>query len=203
MSAVRVSVLAGAWAFVGCLELDREGAFGMGGDQPAGEGAEPASWIEVRDESDRGPVVAEPEDLAVCQAQARQLQRCAGDEAPSFDVEVCAERYACSRRLWRTDVPAVYRCLAERPCDDDDPVISCLEQVAVEVEPSEVETLFELELERAHTECAPLVEVAPRQADVIYDALSFCLTENDECDVKAACIDAMPTALVDRICGEG
>ncbi|MBW2524710.1 MAG: hypothetical protein JRI23_11065 [Deltaproteobacteria bacterium] len=167
---------------------------------------EPAAWGAADYEEPRSRVEPDGADAAACEALAARQQRCtSADEAEveELDLGSCADQLACSRTLWSTDVHAVYRCLGERPCDDADPVMSCLSEVGKTVEPSNAELAFARELEDAETECGDLVEIAPRQADAIYDGLGFCLTENDECDVKAACVEVMLQAIVDRTCGEG
>lgn len=140
-------------------------------------------------------------DVEICEAQAAAHERCAAESDAAMDVQACAERFACSRQLWRTDVPAVYDCLRQRACDDPDPVMACLRKVAVDVEPSAAELSFEQELAEARRQCGELVEVAPRQSDAVYDALTFCLAAHDDCEVKVACIEAMLQALVEEICG--
>ena len=171
-------------------------------EEPSSHEEASPSWVAVDNTEPAPALVPDEMDLAVCGALAEQDSRCAADGDPAFDVAACATRFACSRRLWSTDVPAVYRCLSERSCEDDDPVMTCLREVGETVEPSAAEETFLRELELAQAECGELVEAAPRQSDAIYEGLTFCLTDNDDCDVKAACVDVMLTAIVDRICGE-
>jgi hypothetical protein len=194
-------------ATYGCLEMDRPASDGL--DLSEWQDEEPSSYEEgsrpwaAADRAEPAPALVPDEmDLAVCEARAEQEQRCAADGEPAFDVTACATRFACSRRLWSTDLPAVYRCLSERSCEDGDPVMTCLREVGETVEPSAAEVTFSRELELAQQECGEIVEAAPRQADAIYEGLTFCLTENDDCDVKAACAELMLDALVDEICGE-
>jgi hypothetical protein len=146
----------------------------------------------------------EPEaaDLAVCQAQAARLERCGRDPAGAPDALACARRFACSRRLWRDGIAAeVYACLGERPCDDADPAMSCLGEAARSLAPSEAARRFERAREEAERACGPLLEVAPAQIDLVYDAVTFCLTENESCDAKTECVATALTDIVAAVCG--
>lgn len=185
----------------GCLEMDR--APGEPDELTNWQMAEPAPWEGAGAAEAAEPLEPDERDVAFCDAMAARAERCTPDRdgAGAMDLESCQDRYACSRRLWRTDVEAVYRCSARRPCDDPDPVMSCLDEVGRTLHPSAAELAFGQAREQAEGECGPLVEVAPRQADAIYEGLSFCLLENDDCEVKAACAEMMVRAIVDRACG--
>jgi hypothetical protein len=190
-----VAVLA-AVALVGCLE-ER--------DAWLGEGAAPPDAVEIDaallDGVELGPaaVVAEPMDLGLCRDLDEQELRCGG--AP-LDVPACAQRFACSRQLWRPEVQlAVYACLRERPCDDAEPEMSCLEAAAARLEPSAAELRFERALEEVEGRCGALVDVAPGQSDLVYEGLGFCLAETEGCDAAAACTLATLEALVVEVCG--
>ena len=144
----------------------------------------------------------EPEDVALCQALADRQRLCVDDEADPFDVDGCADRYACSRQLWREDIQeAVYDCLQERPCDEADPEFACLREATAELQPSTAQQRFEREAAAADELCGNLLEVAPGQSDLVYGALTFCLTQNESCDSQAACSLATLDALVDEVCG--
>jgi hypothetical protein len=194
-------------ATYGCLEMDRPASDGLDLSEwqmgePSSEDEASSSWVAVDHGEPAPALVPDAMDVAVCEARAEQESRCAVDGEPAFDVAACATRFACSRRLWSTDVPAVYRCLSERTCDDEDPVMTCLREVGESVEPSEAELAFTRQLDQAQQECGEILEAAPRQSDTIYEGLTFCLTENDDCDAKASCVEVMLNAIVDEICGE-
>jgi len=199
-------VLAVAGALVGCLEGRAPLDAAEDGAELAAEASEAAedSWAE-RGDLAVTELSVEASDRALCRALAARERRCAeGDTQPaaSMAVEACAERYACSRQLWRADVrDGVYACLEELPCAEPDPEFTCLADAAAEVEPSAAELAFERAAERANEQCGALVEVAPAQSDLVYDALTFCLTENEGCEAKAACSMATLRALVDEVCG--
>ncbi len=202
-----------AGATVGCLEGRQPG--GAGGDPDLDEeaavealgtdglGIDGLTTPEVTIEQPQG-VTVEASDLSLCRTLADRDHRCAEEDTQpaSFAVEDCAERYACSRQLWRADVQeGVYACLAKLPCDDPDPEFTCLAEAAAAVEPSPAEGRFEREADAANEHCGALVEVAPGQSDLVYGALTFCLTENESCDAKAACSLATLQTLVEEICG--
>ncbi len=143
-----------------------------------------------------------PEDVALCQALADRQRVCVDDEAEPFDVDGCASRYVCSRQLWREDIQeAVYECLQEQSCDEEDLEFSCLREAMDELAPSTAQQVFEQEAEAADELCGTLLDVAPGQSDLVYEALTFCLTQNEDCDSKAACSLATLDTLVDAICG--
>ena len=183
-------VMVALFSFVGCLEGQGESvAEGGEADEPLLEGVELAT----------APVTAERMDLALCRDLDQREVRCGG---VPLDVAACADRFACSRQLWRQDVqPAVYSCLRDSSCDDDEPAMSCLEQVAAELEPSAAQLRFERDLADVEERCGALVDVAPGQSDLVYDALGFCLTVGDGCDAAAACTVATLEALMAEVCG--
>lgn len=187
-----------AWMFIGCLNADGVPAEdGVPADEAVDEPwQEPAAEIAAA-----GSVEPEPVDQAVCQSLAQLERRCFADEPATIDVDECALRYACSRRLWRMDAEAVYACVRERPCDDHDPVMTCLEQVGSRLEPSEAEQRFDQVFAREAQDCEDVVEVAPGLSDVVYEMLGACLVDNETCEAKAACSEAMLGELLDEICG--
>jgi len=208
-------LLAVAGALVGCLEGREPVEAGAGGAELAEEMAVEAFGTEEPATPDvlaipdakafESPVLTvDAADRSLCRVLAERERRCSDDDTQpvAFGVEACAERYACSRQLWRADVQeGVYDCLQELHCDEVDPEFTCLADAAAAVEPSAAERRFEQEADGANDLCGALVEVAPGQSDLVYDALTFCLTENESCDAKAACSLATLQALVDEICG--
>jgi hypothetical protein len=192
-------------ALVGCLEgrapLDEEGGAPGFDDQgwsvetwPVDDAVEPAQ--------PRQRLAAEPGDIALCQAMADRERSCVDDEAEPFDVDSCASRYVCSRRLWREDIrQPVYACLRDLPCGETDPEFTCLREASAGLEPSTAQQTFEREAEAADELCGELLEVAPGQSDLVYESLTFCLTHNEGCDSKAACSLSTLDAMVDEICG--
>jgi hypothetical protein len=133
--------------------------------------------------------------------EAADLSLCS-DRGSDAQIASCAARYACSRQLWRQDIAEdVYACLHEQSCRDGQAALDCLEQTAAMREPSEAEAQFERALVDSDARCGDLAEVAPGQADVVYESLTFCLLENDSCEAKSGCMVMTLEALVDDACG--
>jgi hypothetical protein len=145
---------------------------------------------------------AELEDVALCQAQAEREQECFEECAPTVDVDACANRYACSRQLWRQDIVAeVYDCIAAQPCDDRDPAATCLARAAAAHGPSDAQQRFENDLTIAAEDCGDLLTVTAGQGDDVYEGLAHCLADNDSCDAKSSCAMITLGMLVDEACG--
>jgi hypothetical protein len=91
--------------------------------------------------------------------------------------------------------------LRDQPCRDGDTAMLCLEQAANTLAPSEAEEQFVDALADVGKRCGDLAEVAPGQADVVYESLTFCLLENDACEAKSGCMVMTLDALVEDSCG--
>ena len=147
-------------------------------------------------------IEAQREDVSLCQTLAEREQDCNEDCPATVDVAACANRYSCSRQLWRQDIVAeVYACIAERPCDDRDPAATCLTQATGGRQPSEAQRAFDRELLATEEQCGDLISVTPGQNDAVYDALARCMADNDSCDGKSSCAMITLGALVEEACG--
>jgi hypothetical protein len=192
-----LTTLALALLPVACLQQP-----GESGEAPTGELAVGLDGCPLPVATARRTLAIDDADVDVCAALAQREARCFDGCAATVEVEACAERMACSRRLWRGDIAdEVYACIRERPCDDLDPATACLHQAAAEVAPSEARLRFEDEQRRVDALCGDMLDVAPGQSDDVYQRLGSCLAEETSCEGVAACAMGELADLVDLACG--
>ena len=139
-------------------------------------------------------------DVALCEDLVDGQRRC-GEGFVTDTVDGCAWRFACARQLWRAEVADdVYRCVREQPCTDPDPGMTCLDEVAADLPPTDAQTRALRAVEAARERCGDVIDVAPGQVDHVYDAITSCLSDTT-CDDLGACVIGSVESLVAEACG--
>ena len=154
----------------------------------------------VTDDAVTTGAIPDAEDDAVCDSLARREEACDLDASANGH---CAVRFACSKQLWRQEViEDVYACVETQPCDVADPAMACLSIVGAELEPTTAQLEAESALRSLEGRCDGMIDVAPGQADEIYEIVRSCVRAEDSCDGIGTCVVLSLEALVADVCGQ-
>jgi hypothetical protein len=144
-------------------------------------------------------VAPDGDDEALCESLAQREASCTGGFVRTTGG--CAERFACSKRLWRADaVEDVYACIEDAGCELDDPATSCLAEVAAELTPSETERRTQRLIAEVAPQCPGMLDITPGQSDEVYDLVGSCIEADDDCEAIGTCVVVSLDALADDLC---